>query len=129
MQNIHDRIRLLRTSKDLSMEALARLVGVTWQTIQQWENGSTAPRRTRLQKVADVLGVTIERLLYGADLSHAVELTAHEQWPRTQRERYISEINASLTQMDVTGLAIIRDKAKDLLGEYALKKNPRKSSL
>ena len=129
MQNIHDRIRLLRTSKDLSMEALARLVGVSWQTVQQWENGSTAPRRTRLQKVADVLGVTIERLLYGADLSHVVEITAHEQLPHTQRERYISEIKASLTQMDVTGLAIIRDKAKDLLSEYALKKTPRKSSL
>ena len=128
MQNIHERIHMLRVSKDLSMEALARLVGVTWQTIQQWENGSTAPRRTRLQKVADALGVTIERLLYGADLSHAVELVAHEQRPRTQREQYISEINASITQMDITGLAIIRDKAKDLLGEYALKKNPRKSS-
>jgi transcriptional regulator with XRE-family HTH domain len=128
MQNIHERIRMLRTSKDLSMEALARLVGVTWQTIQQWENGSTAPRRTRLQRVADTLGVTVERLLYGADIAHTVDLVAQEQRPRNQREQYISEINASITLLDNTGLAIVRDKAKDLLDEYALKKNALRSS-
>jgi len=128
MQNIHERIRMLRTSKDLSMEGLARLVGVTWQTIQQWENGSTAPRRTRLQRVADTLGVTVERLLYGADIAHSVDLVATEQRPRNQREQYISEINASITLLDNTGLAIVRDKAKDLLDEYALKKNALRSS-
>lgn len=48
------------------MEKVAELVGVkAWQTVQQWENGNTAPSRKRLEKVAEVLGVTPEYLLQG----------------------------------------------------------------
>lgn len=47
------------------MEQLAALVGVSYQTIQQWENGKTAPKRQRLAKVADALGVTVEFLSLG----------------------------------------------------------------
>ncbi len=50
------------------MEALASLVGVSWQTVQQWENGKTAPRRTRLARVAEALGTTVEYLSLGNDL-------------------------------------------------------------
>src|SRR5690606_11953954 len=46
----------------------AELVGVkAWQTVQQWENGSTAPSRKRLEKVAEVLGVSPEYLSQGSD--------------------------------------------------------------
>src|SRR5690606_24058901 len=38
---------------------------VSYQTIQQWENGKTAPKRQRLAKVADALGVTVEFLSLG----------------------------------------------------------------
>jgi DNA-binding XRE family transcriptional regulator len=48
MSDIHHRIKRLRLEKKLSMEALADKVGVTWQTIQQWEK-NTAPKRLRLQ--------------------------------------------------------------------------------
>lgn len=49
------------------MEKLAELVGVrAWQTVQQWENGSTAPSRKRLEKVAQVLGVSPEYLVAGS---------------------------------------------------------------
>lgn len=65
---IHSRIRDLRIQKELSMEALAERVGVSWQTVQQWErDGGTAPKRTRLQKVAEELGTTPEYLMSGAD--------------------------------------------------------------
>lgn len=39
------------------MEQLAALVGVSWQTVQQWEK-NTAPKRTRLEKVAQELWTT-----------------------------------------------------------------------
>lgn len=57
------------------MEKVAELVGVkAWQTVQQWENGNTAPSRKRLEKVAEVLGVTPEYLSQGTgpeDSEHA----------------------------------------------------------
>lgn len=62
------RHRLLRRRLKCSYEsqqALASAVGVAWQTIQQWENGKTAPNRNRIKKVAEVLRTTSEWLLYG----------------------------------------------------------------
>lgn len=75
MTTIHDRIKAARVAKELSMEKVAELVGVkAWQTVQQWENGNTAPSRKRLEKVAEVLGVTPEYLSQGTgpeDSEHA----------------------------------------------------------
>jgi len=49
------------------MKGLADLVGVSWQTVQQWEReeGGTAPKRDRLAAVARALGTTPEILLFG----------------------------------------------------------------
>ena len=75
MSTIHGRIKAARIAKGLSMEQLAELVGIkAWQTVQQWENGSTAPSRKRLSTVAETLGVTAEYLLNGIgpdDTDHA----------------------------------------------------------
>lgn len=64
---IHTRIKQRRQALGLSMESLAKLVGVrSWQTVQQWEKeGGTAPKRVRLQQVADALLVTSEWLSSG----------------------------------------------------------------
>ena len=43
MGSIHKRIKEGRERKGLSMEQLAEIIGVSWQTIQQWENGKTLP--------------------------------------------------------------------------------------
>lgn len=49
----------------MSMEGLAAAIGVTWQTVQQWENGKTAPKRKRLEDVAQMLNTTVDFLLTG----------------------------------------------------------------
>lgn len=67
MDTIHSRIKAARVAKVLSMEQLAAEVGVSYQTVQQWENGKTAPKRKRLEKVASTLGTTPEHLLFGTD--------------------------------------------------------------
>lgn len=66
MTTIHDRIKQARLEKGFSMEKLAELVGLrSWQSIQQWENGNTAPQRKRLEQVATALGVTVDFLMNG----------------------------------------------------------------
>jgi phage repressor protein C with HTH and peptisase S24 domain len=65
--NIHARIKAAREKKGLSMEQLGDIVGVAWQTVQQWENGKTAPKRKRLDNVAAALDTTVEQLLLGDD--------------------------------------------------------------
>ena len=66
MDTIHTRIKKARLEKKLSMKKLAELIGLrSWQTIQQWENGETAPARKRLDKVAEILGESVEFLRSG----------------------------------------------------------------
>lgn len=68
MTTIHKRIKELRTLNGLSMEELAKAVGVkSWQTIQQWENGATAPKMARLAKVALALKTSTNYLMTGDD--------------------------------------------------------------
>lgn len=65
MPTIHKRIKDLREKLGLSMEQLAERVPVSWQTVQQWENGKTAPKRARLEAVAKALNTTPEYLAVG----------------------------------------------------------------
>lgn len=70
---IHEAIRNRRTELRMSMQELADAVSASeglaknlgWQTVQQWENGKTAPKRTRLEHVAKALKTTPEALLRG----------------------------------------------------------------
>lgn len=68
--NINKRIKERRLALGLtSHKALAELVGVTWQTVQQWEKeGGTAPNRSRIDAVAAALGVSAEWLRTGNHL-------------------------------------------------------------
>lgn len=65
MPTIHKRIKDLREKLELSMEQLAERVSVSWQTVQQWENGKTAPKRARLEALAKALNTTPEYLAVG----------------------------------------------------------------
>lgn len=42
---------------------LAEKIGVTQSTVAQWEKGKTLPTGSKLAKVADVLGITVDELL------------------------------------------------------------------
>jgi transcriptional regulator with XRE-family HTH domain len=65
--SIHSRIKERRVELGFtSHKAFADAVGVSWQTVQQWEKeGGTAPNRSRIEKVALVLKTTPEWLLQG----------------------------------------------------------------
>lgn len=71
MSSIHDRIKAKRKMLGLSLQKLAKEVGVEWQAVQKWENGASAPKRTRLAKVAAVLNTTPEYLATGLDILQA----------------------------------------------------------
>lgn len=57
------------------MEDLASAVGLrSWQSVQQWENGKTAPNRNRLGRVAKALKTTNEYLVSGVSPSRGNRL-------------------------------------------------------
>lgn len=59
------RIKQLRENKGWSQPELARNLGVTNGAVGAWEVGLKSPRRSMAQKVAAMLGVTMEWLLTG----------------------------------------------------------------
>jgi transcriptional regulator with XRE-family HTH domain len=70
MSNIHIRIKEARMAKGLSQTQLAKMVGVSATSVQLWEDegeAGTAPKRTRMPLVAEILGVTVAWLHLGVD--------------------------------------------------------------
>ena len=53
----------LRTRLGLSQFQLGTLVGVSDKAVSKWENGTSRPRIAVCQKLADVLGLTLDELL------------------------------------------------------------------
>lgn len=45
------RIYSLRVQKHLSQEALGRMVGVSWVTVNRWENDKAKPTRRHFKKL------------------------------------------------------------------------------
>jgi len=57
-----DDLKALRRRKHLSQERLGALVGVSYQTIALWENGTSQPRRQYIPKLAEALEVDANQL-------------------------------------------------------------------
>lgn len=56
------RIRELREARKLSINKLAKLVGVSRPAVTQWEQGRTAPTHENVQALASALGVSVSEI-------------------------------------------------------------------
>ncbi len=56
-------IRNLRKEKGISQDVLAKHLGVTFQAVSKWENGSTMPDIAMLPMIARYFGVSVDYLL------------------------------------------------------------------
>ncbi len=61
---MHERIKQARLAKKITQAELADMLGVTPQSVQQWES-STEPRKSRLTALASILDVDVNWLLFG----------------------------------------------------------------
>ncbi|MGN0535692.1 MAG: helix-turn-helix domain-containing protein [Eubacterium sp.] len=61
--NFGNKLCLLREEKGLTQKELAKILDVSDKAVSKWENGQSIPRIETLEKIADVLGVSIEALL------------------------------------------------------------------
>ena len=48
-------IKALRARLDLTQEAMARVVGVSWTTVNRWETGRSAPRGLSVAALRDLV--------------------------------------------------------------------------
>ncbi len=59
---IGENIRALRLRKGLTQEQVAQQLGVTYQAVSKWENGTNTPDIALLPEIAALFGVTIDSL-------------------------------------------------------------------
>jgi transcriptional regulator with XRE-family HTH domain len=116
MSDIHTRIKELRELKGISMQSLANAVGYkSWQTVQQWENGETAPKRSRLELVAKALDTTPTYLLMGSISPPAAPILLSdkaEYIPAKRSSSLIDKLIDLAHQIDDTGLKGLIDVAE-----------------
>ena len=67
------RIRALRKANRLSQVSLAAKLGVSKQSISNWENGNILPSIDMLIRIADVFSVSTDYLL-GRDKNHYLKV-------------------------------------------------------
>ena len=60
---LQENIKLIRKDRGLTQEELAIRVNVVRQTVSKWEKGLSVPDAELLQKIADVLDVSVSQLL------------------------------------------------------------------
>ena len=65
--DIGTRIRAVRRERGLTQDDLAEKVGVSRSAVAQWETGRTGQVTGNLSRIADVLDVNVEFLMYGDD--------------------------------------------------------------
>lgn len=57
------RIKQLREAAGMSQRELGERIGISGPAVAMWESGENRPSLTNLEKLADVLGVSIDAIL------------------------------------------------------------------
>lgn len=73
------RIAELRKEKGLKQETVAESLAVSPQAVSKWENDLTCPDISVLPLLAEVLGVTVDKLLTGKEPEPIVQLAPTEE--------------------------------------------------
>jgi transcriptional regulator with XRE-family HTH domain len=82
--DLGERIRRARVSRGMTQAELAALVGVTRSAVAQWETGRAGQVTGNLARIADALGLPVDRLIgrepEATEATNATELAMLRLW-------------------------------------------------
>ena len=78
-QTLGKRIAELRREKGLKQDGLAQLLEVSPQAVSKWENDQTCPDISLLPKLAQILGVSVDKLLSGKQETQPAAILVSEE--------------------------------------------------
>lgn len=88
---LNERIKLLRIGRGLSQVDLAEKLGVSKQSVSNWENDNIQPSIEMLAKISHIFSVSTDYLL-GEDSREFIEITG-------LKKEYISHIQQIIDDM------------------------------
>lgn len=97
MENVGERIKRLRSKKNMTLEELGNQVGVGKSTVRKWETGMiTNMRRDKISKLADALDVSPAYLMGWKDnptSSHCTQCQTKDEEALVLSYRELNDIN------------------------------------
>lgn len=76
---IGETLRSLRTKNKYTMEELAKIIGVTRQSVAKWENNESLPDLIKCNELAKLYGYTIDDILNASILDQAEPESEEEE--------------------------------------------------
>ena len=80
---LKDKLRELRTGRDLTLKNLAETTGLSVSYLSDIERGRTNPSLKTVEALADALNVSVQLLLTGVEF---IEETSHDDLPEGLKE-------------------------------------------
>jgi len=105
MKSFSEKVRQARTLLNLTQAELGELVGISARAVIAYETGASVPHKSRLKKLAEVLGVSVDYLVndditnptYGLDKDNIISETQSRFGGKAAKEiEFLMERSAAL---------------------------------
>ena len=133
---IGERIREVRKSRGLTQKELGERLGLSYQSIAQWENDLRKPKSETILKIASALGVRYEDLVELETFNTGAEFD--DRWKELTKSTSSDSltvihntdprkfINFALDQMNEEGRVKVAERAAEVLEVPRYRKDPPK---
>jgi len=112
---IGDRIKQLRTSKNMTQSDLAEIVGLTYIQVGRYEKGKSNPSADVLQKLASALDTTTDFLMSGDTEQVQAQLSDKELLKQFREVEKMEEKDKSIVK-ELIDAFITKKKIQQLAG-------------
>lgn len=123
MEQLGDRIRKLRESRNMTQTELSEILGMkTYTTVSKWEKNENFPKGKDLKKLAEIFNVTSDYLLGLSDTKlgkittqneHPEILTIYNQLEEPKQEKVLDYAKEQLEEQNNSKIISIFDKSQD----------------
>lgn len=123
MEQLGDRIRKLRESRNMTQTELSEILGMkTYTTVSKWEKNENFPKGKDLKKLAEIFNVTSDYLLGLSDTKlgkittqneHPEILTIYNQLEEPKQEKVLDYAKEQLEEQNSSNIISIFDKTKN----------------
>jgi transcriptional regulator with XRE-family HTH domain len=109
------RVRAYRLARRMTQSALGEKIGVTFQQVQKYENGTNRMGSGRLKKVATVLDVGIAALFAEGENDQS----GHDPWTEILSQTYAGRLLEAFVAIPENKQRLALVKLAEVLGERA----------
>ena len=123
MEQLGDRIRKLRESRNMTQTELSEILSMkTYTTVSKWEKNENFPKGKDLKKLAEIFNVTSDYLLGLSDTKlgkittqneHPEILTIYNQLEEPKQEKVLDYAKEQLEEQNSSKIISIFDKSQD----------------